>query len=72
MAAEEQIVSPDQRKPVNRKAMYTGLLVGAAIILSFLIGNHVGRVEDAFLLISAGALVAVVVVDAWLRRSGLR
>lgn len=72
MAAEEQIVSPDQRKPVNRKAMYAALLIGAAIILTFLFGNHQGRVEDAFLIIFAGGLVLYVAVDAWLRKSGLR
>ena len=72
MAAEEQIVSPDQRKPVNRKAMYSAMLIGAAIILTFLFGNHPGRVEDVFLLVFAGGLVLFVVVDAWLRKSGLR
>ena len=72
MAAEEQIVSPDQRKPTSRRALYASLLVGAAFILSFLFGNHPGRVEDVFLLVSAGVLIGIVAVDAWLRRSGLR
>ena len=72
MAAEEQILSPDQRKPTNHKAMYTGLLVSAAIILSFLFGNHLGRVEDLFLILSAGSLVSIVAVDAWMRRSGMK
>ncbi|GAB3222756.1 hypothetical protein GCM10027447_09830 [Glycomyces halotolerans] len=72
MAAEEQIVSPDQRKPTNRKALYTGLLISAAIILTFLFGNHPGRVEDIFVIVSAAVLVGIVVFDAWLRRTGLR
>ncbi|WP_051325383.1 DUF2631 domain-containing protein [Glycomyces tenuis] len=72
MAAEEQIVSPDQRKPTSRKAMYSALLIGAAITLSFLFGNHLGRVEDVFIVLAAASLVAIVAVDAWLRKNGLR
>lgn len=72
MAAEEQILAPEQRKPTSRKAMYTALLISAVILLSFLLGNHVGHVEDVFIVISAGTLVGIVVVDAWLRKNGLR
>ncbi|MCH7230470.1 DUF2631 domain-containing protein [Glycomyces sp. L485] len=72
MAAEEQILAPDQRKPTSRKAMYSALLIGAAILLTFLFGNHVGRVEDVFIVLSAAALVAVVAVDAVMRKRGLR
>lgn len=72
MAAEEPIVSPDQRKPANRKAMYSALLISAAILLTFLFGNHPGRVEDLFVILSAGILVAIVAVDAWMHKTGLR
>jgi len=72
MAAEEQILSPDQRKPVNRKAMYSALLISAAILLTFLFGNHLGRVEDLFVILSAATLVSIVAVDAWMRKTGLR
>jgi hypothetical protein len=72
MAAEEQIVSPDQRKPTSRKAMYSALLIGAAILLTFLFGNHVGHVEDVFIVLAAASLVAIVAVDAWMRKNGLR
>ncbi|GAB3647238.1 DUF2631 domain-containing protein [Glycomyces tarimensis] len=72
MAAEEQILSPDQRKPTNRKAMYTALVVGAVIVLSFMFGNHLGRVEDIFLVLTAAILVGIVVVDAWMAKRGLR
>lgn len=72
MAAEEQILSPDQRKPTSRKGLYSALLIGAAILLTFLLGNHPGRVEDIFVILFAGSLVAIVVIDAWMRRVGLR
>ncbi|WP_026924596.1 DUF2631 domain-containing protein [Glycomyces arizonensis] len=72
MAAEEQILAPEQRKPTSRKAMYTALLIGAAIVLTFLFGNHLGRVEDVFIVLTAATLVAIVAVDAWMRKTGLR
>ncbi|MEU6859412.1 DUF2631 domain-containing protein [Glycomyces sp. NPDC046736] len=72
MAAEEQILSPAQRKPTSRKALYAALIVGIVINLSYLFGNHPGRVEDAFLIITALCLLAVIVSDVWLRKAGLR
>ena len=72
MTAEEQVLSPDQRKPTSRKAMYTALGVGIVIILSFLFGNHLGWVEDAFLITTAVVLLGVIVSDAWMRKTGLR
>jgi len=72
MTAEEQVLSPDQRKPTSRKALYTALSVGIVIILSYLFGNHQGWVEDAFLLVTAAVLFGVMVFDAWLRKTGLR
>jgi hypothetical protein len=72
MAAEEPILSPDQRKPTSRKALYTALSVGIVINLAYLFGNHQGWVEDAYLLITAGILLAIIVSDAWMRKTGLR
>ncbi|MQM28448.1 DUF2631 domain-containing protein [Glycomyces albidus] len=72
MAAEEQILSPDQRKPTSRKALYTALSVGIVINLAYLFGNHQGWVEDVFLLLTAGILLAVIVSDVWMRKTGLR
>lgn len=72
MAADEQVLSPDQRKPTSRKALYSALLIGAGIDLTFLFGNHLGRVEDVFLVLTAVILVGIVVADVWLRRTGLR
>ena len=72
MAAEEQILSPDQRKPTSRKALYTALSVAIVINLAYLFGNHQGRVEDVFIGITVVVLLGVIVSDAWLRRTGLR
>ncbi|WP_100445766.1 DUF2631 domain-containing protein [Glycomyces xiaoerkulensis] len=72
MAAEEPILSPDQRKPTNRKAMYAALVIGAVINLTFLIGNHTGRIEDVFVVLASVVLVGLVAADVWLRRAGLR
>ena len=72
MAAEEQILSPDQRKPTSRKALYTALGVGIVINLAYLFGNHQGWVEDVFIIITAAVLLAVIVSDAWMRKTGLR
>jgi hypothetical protein len=72
MAAEEQILSPDQRKPTSRKALYAALSVAIVINLAYLFGNHQGWVEDVFIGITVVVLLGVIVSDAWLRRSGLR
>ncbi|MFB9660580.1 DUF2631 domain-containing protein [Glycomyces mayteni] len=72
MAAEEQILSPDQRKPTSRKALYSALTVAIVINLAYLFGNHQGWVEDAFILITVAVLLAVMVTDAALVKAGLR
>ncbi|MEU6249851.1 DUF2631 domain-containing protein [Glycomyces sp. NPDC047010] len=72
MAAEEQILSPDQRKPTSRKALYSALTVAIVINLAYLFGNHQGWVEDAFILITVAVLLAVMVIDAALVKAGLR
>ncbi len=72
MAAEEQVLSPAQRKPTSRKALYTALSVAIVINLAYLFGNHQGHVEDAFIGITVVVLLGVIVSDVWLRKTGLR
>lgn len=48
----------------------TALLLGAVFLLLMLRGNHVGRVEDWFVIGFAAVLIAWVVRDWWLRRRG--
>ncbi len=54
----------------NPKFIHIGGLLAAAFLLAMLRGNHVGRVEDLFLIGFAGLIVVAVVRDWWLRRRG--
>lgn len=72
MSGSEQITSPDQRKPLNRKAARAGAIITAVILLLMMLGNHRGRIEDLFLIVTAGILVLVVLLDWLLRKNGLR
>lgn len=54
----------------NIKLIHIGGLLSAAFLLVMLRGNHVGHVEDAFLIGFAILLVALVGRDWWLRRRG--
>ncbi|WP_173076623.1 DUF2631 domain-containing protein [Phytohabitans rumicis] len=72
VAGSEPVTSPDQRKPGSRKAARIGAVVTILALLSMLIGNHTGRIEDIFLLVVAGGLALILVGDVVLRRNGLR
>jgi Protein of unknown function (DUF2631) len=54
----------------NYKLIHIGGLLSAAFMLLMLRGNHIGHVEDAFLIAFAVLLVIVVARDWWLRRRG--
>ena len=70
--AEEPVYAPDQLKPGNRKWARRGALGAAVIILLYLWGNHEGNTENVFLIVTALLLIGAVVMDAVLRRNGLR
>jgi hypothetical protein len=70
--AEEPVYSPDQLKPGNRKWARRGALGTAVILLLFFWGNHEGNTENLYLVVIALILVGIVVVDAVLRRNGLK
>ena len=75
MAAEEhheEVYAPDQLKPGNRKRAQKGAIISAAIMLLFLWGNQQGNTEKVWLVLIAIGLIAVLIGDAVLRRSGLR
>ena len=75
MAAEEhheEVYAPDQLKPTDRKRAQKGAIISAAIMLLFFWGNQQGNTEKVWLVLIAIGLVAVVIGDAVLRRSGLR
>jgi len=54
----------------NHKAIHIGGIIAAAFLLAMLRGNHVGRVEDVFLVVFALLVLAVVARDWWMRRRG--
>jgi hypothetical protein len=54
----------------NYKLIHIGGLLSAGFLLLMLRGNHVGHVEDVFLIGFAILIVGVVARDWWLRRRG--
>ena len=72
VVAEEPVYAPDQLKPGHRKWARRGALGSAVIMLLYLWGNHEGNTENIYLVVIALLLVGAVVVDAVLRRNGLR
>jgi hypothetical protein len=54
----------------NHKLIHIGGLLSAAFLLLMMRGNHVGHVEDWFLIASAALVVIGVARDWWLRRRG--
>ncbi len=70
--AEEPVYAPDQLKPGNRKGARRGAIGAAVILLLYLWGNHEGNTENVYLVVIALILVGAVIVDAVLRRNGLK
>ena len=70
--AEEPVYAPDQLKPGSRKWSRIGAIGSAVVILLYLWGNHEGNTENVFLVVTALLLIGAVVVDAVLRRNGLK
>lgn len=54
----------------NIKVIHIGGLLSAAFLLVMMHGNHVGHVEDWFLIGFAAIIVVAVGRDWWLRRRG--
>jgi Protein of unknown function (DUF2631) len=54
----------------NHKLIHIGGLLSAGFLLLMMRGNHVGRVEDWFLIGFAALIVVAVARDWWLRRRG--
>jgi hypothetical protein len=54
----------------NHKLIQLGGILSALFILAMLRGNHVGKVEDIFLIVFAIVVLGVVARDWWLRRRG--
>ena len=54
----------------NYRLIHIGGLLSAGFLLLMLKGNHVGHVEDWFLIAFAVLIVIAVARDWWLRRRG--
>jgi hypothetical protein len=54
----------------NHKLIQIGGILSALFMLAMLRGNHVGHVEDIFLVAFAIVILGVVARDWWLRRRG--
>ena len=54
----------------NHRLIHIGGLLSAAFLLLMMRGNHVGHVEDWFLIGFAALIVVAVGRDWWLRRRG--
>jgi hypothetical protein len=54
----------------NHRLIHIGGLLSAVFLLAMMHGNHVGHVEDGFLIAFAVLIVVAVVRDWWLRRRG--
>ena len=71
-ADQEPVYAPDQLKPGNRKRGRKGAIICAVLLLAFFWGNHEGNTENIWLIGSALALIGALLVDAVLRRNGLK
>jgi hypothetical protein len=54
----------------NYKVIHIGGLLSATFLLVMMHGNHVGHVEDGFLIVFAVLIYVAVARDWWLRRRG--
>jgi Protein of unknown function (DUF2631) len=54
----------------NHRLIHIGGLLAAGFLLLMMHGNHVGHVEDLFLIGFAALILVAVVRDWWLRRRG--
>jgi hypothetical protein len=72
VAGDEPVTSPDQHKPGPKRAARIGAVVVMVSLLAMICGNHRGRVEDIFLVVSAALIAAWLLGDWLLRKNGLR
>ena len=54
----------------NYRVIHIGGLLSAGFLLAMSHGNHVGHIEDGFLIFFAALIVFAVGRDLWLRRRG--
>jgi hypothetical protein len=72
VAGNEPVTSPDQHKPTNVKAARIGGVVTIILLLLMAkLGNHQGKVENLWLIVTAAVIAALLVGDWLMRKNGL-
>ena len=56
---------------INHRAWYGLGIFIIIFLLGMLRGNHIGHVEDWFLIATAGLVALVMIRDIWMRKRGL-
>jgi hypothetical protein len=70
---DEPVTSPDQRKPtVSSRAARGGAVLVILILVALTFGNHLGHIQDVWLIGLAALIALTLVLDLVLRRNGLR
>ncbi len=73
MAEHEPVVAPDQLKAPSRRLGRIGAVLTALILVAMLFGNNdISGIEKIWAVGIAVGLIAIVGVEAVLRRNGLR
>jgi len=73
VAGDEPVTSPDQHRPtISKRLARLGAVVTIVALLLMVAGNHVGNVENIFLIATAALIFVMLVADVVLRKSGLK
>lgn len=72
--AEQEVTAPDQHKPTNLKWARIGGIgsIIALLAMTSPFNNHTAWTEDAWLVLTAGMIAALLIADVVLRRIGLK
>ena len=69
---EEPVVAPDQLKPGHPKAARIAAVLTVVALLLMILGNQQGRVEVIWLVGTSVLIIAILLVDWFQRRNGLK
>lgn len=72
MASEEPVTSPDQHKPTPIRAIRITSIVIIILLVAMMFGNNDVATGAPWILGIAGGIALLLIIDAVLRRNGLR